>query len=75
MTQQDIINENIIKQYEIRVLQDEAKINALETALVKMAQFIPVDERELFLHTLSSEEMRRLEVAEIIAMIRKPKSL
>jgi hypothetical protein len=70
MTQQDIVNENIIKQLEIRVQQDEEKINALENVIIKMGQFVPIDERELFLHTLSSEELERLEVAEIVAMIK-----
>jgi hypothetical protein len=69
-TQQDIINENIIQQYEIRVRQDDAKINALENVIVKMTAFVPMNERELFLKTLSSEEYRRLEVAEIVGMIK-----
>lgn len=45
------------------------KYEALEMVVIKMMQFVPVEERELFMHTLNAKELKRLEVAEIVGMI------
>lgn len=64
MTQQDIINDNIIKQYEIRVQQDSERIHALNGELANLR-----NERDVMKDWLNDREqsMRRMavEIAEL----------
>lgn len=63
MTQQDIISENIIEQLQIRVLQDEKKINALREMY----------ESSVNTNVAHTRTIERLEVGleEAVALLRK----